>query len=238
MIRTLLEGISARIPSQCAVCRAWPARPVCDGCVARFAQPVPRCRTCAIRVHGGVTQCGECVLHPPPLDECRAAIDYDFPWADVVSRFKFRGETGWAAPLALLMHSAPWIDPMLDAAQWVVPMPLAQIRLKERGFNQAALLARQLAPSKLQNRLLLRIQSTTSQHTLNRTDRLRNLQGVFVVDPQHIDTVRSARILLVDDVMTTGASLFSAAHALRQAGAATVSAAVLARTPQSRQQSS
>jgi predicted amidophosphoribosyltransferase len=110
---------------------------VCDACVARFAPPVPRCATCALPVVAGIGQCGECVRHPPPLDACIAACSYAWPWPGRIAEFKFRGEAGLAGPLSMLLRSAPWVEPAVDRADIVLPMPLAPARLRERGFNQA-----------------------------------------------------------------------------------------------------
>jgi ComF family protein len=112
----------------------------------------------------------------------------------------------------------------------VLPIPLARERLAERGYNQSWLLARQLAPDQADAALLLRIRHTTAQRTLPRSERLSNLQGAFAVDPLRAHEVRGQRLLLVDDVMTSGASLHTAARVLLQAGATQVSAIVLART--------
>lgn len=219
------------LPSQCAVCHAWPARSLCDACVARFAQPAARCRTCALRVPAGVAQCGACVRHPPPLDACLAACDYAWPWTDCIARFKFRGEAGWAAPLATLMRATPWAEPALDAAGFVLPMPLFAQRLRERGFNQSLELARRLAPERCDAALLLRVRDTPSQAGLTRAERLRNLRGAFALEPSRAAELQGGRVLLIDDVMTTGASLGAAAQVLRAAGARQVDALVLARTP-------
>jgi len=226
----LFTSLLARLPSQCAVCRAWPSRPVCDACVARFAPPVPRCSGCALRLPEGVGRCGECVKSPPPLDACFAACTYAWPWPDAIAAFKFRGEAGWAGPFATLLRSAPWVEPALEACDIVLPMPLAPGRLRERGFNQSHELARRLASSKADAGLLLRTRETPAQSGLSRADRLRNLRGAFAVEPLRAHELRGRRIVLVDDVMTSGASLFAAAGALREAGAAHVTAIVLART--------
>ena len=218
------------LPSQCAVCRTWPARPICDACVARLAPPVPRCPTCAIPVPEGVTRCAECVAHPPPLDACLAACAYEWPWPEYIAQFKFHGNAGWAAPLATLMRSAPWVEPALEACDLVLPMPLAVARLRERGFNQALELARRLAPAKVDATLLLRTRETTAQSGLLRAERLLNLNGAFAIEPLRADEVHGRRIVLVDDVMTSGASLFAAAQVLRDGGAAHIGAIVLART--------
>ena len=230
MLRALIEGIAAATPGQCAVCRAWPAQPVCEACVARFAQPLPRCRRCALPVPGGVAECGVCLRAPPPLDACHAAVTYGFPWSGLLSQFKFRGEAGWAATIATLMRSAPWIEPALDQGDLVLPMPLAPRRLAERGFNQALELARRLSPQKTDARLLLRIRDTAQQSALERRDRLLNVKHAFALDPLQAARVRGKRVVLVDDVMTSGSSLHAAARVVRAGGAAHITALVFART--------
>ncbi|SFM76260.1 ComF family protein [Variovorax sp. OV329] len=219
-----------RLPGVCAVCASWPARPVCDACVARFAPPVPRCRSCALPVPEDVARCGECLRHPPPLDACLACCDYAWPWPGRIGRFKFQGEAGWATPLATLIRSMPWVEPVLEQADLVLPMPLSAQRLKSRGFNQALELARQLSPRKMEARLLLRTRDTPPQSGLPRAQRLTNLRGAFALEPLRAHEARGRRVVLVDDVMTSGASLFAAAQVLRDAGAAHVAGIVFART--------
>jgi ComF family protein len=230
VLRRLTDRLAAALPGQCAVCRAWPAQPVCEACVARFAQPQARCRRCALPVPAGVAECGHCVGAPPPLDGCHAAVSYEFPWPALIAQYKFHGQAGWARSFATLMRSAPWVEPALDEADLVLPMPLSRARLAERGFNQALLLARALAPRKTVPGLLLRVRHTAAQAGLDRADRLGNVEGVFAVDPLPATSVRGHSVVLVDDVMTSGASLHAAAQALRQAGAARITAVVLART--------
>ena len=230
MLGELFARICGAVPAQCAVCRRWPARSLCDSCVARFAQPVPRCATCALPAAPGVIRCGACRREPPPLDGCIAAVTWGFPWSAAIASYKFAGQPGWAAAWATLLRSAPWAEPALEAADCVVPMPLSAQRLRERGFNQALEIARRLAPTKTDAGLLLRIRHTAPQRTLDREGRLRNVRGAFAVEPSRTARVQGRHMLLVDDVMTSGASLHAAALALRQAGAARVSALVLART--------
>ena len=230
MLRALIERASRQLPARCAVCRAWPSRVVCNACATRFAQPVPRCTTCALPVPEGITHCGACLREPPPLDACLAAVTYGWPWSDCVTQFKFGNQPGWAAELATLMRSAPWVEPALEQADRVLPMPLARERLAERGYNQALLLAKQLAAHKTDASLLLRTRHTPAQSELKRAERLRNVRGAFAVEPLRAPELRGRRVVLVDDVMTTGASLHAAATALRQAGAARITAVVFART--------
>ncbi len=233
MLRELFARSWDALPGQCAICRRWPARALCDACVTRFAQPLARCATCALPVPGGVTRCGACLREPPPLDRCIAAVTWGFPWSASIASYKFAGQPGWAATWATLLRSAPWAEPALEAADCVAPMPLSVQRLQQRGFNQALEIARRLAPAKTDAHTLLRIRDTAPQRSLDRDGRLRNVRGAFAVEPSRTDRVKGRHMLLVDDVMTSGASLHAAAVALRQAGAVQVSALVLARTDES-----
>jgi ComF family protein len=230
VLQRLIGRLAAALPGQCAVCRAWPAQPLCEACIARFAQPRARCRRCAMPVPAGVAECGSCLAAPPPLDDCHAAVAYEFPWSALIAQYKFNGQAGWARSFATLMRSSPWIEPALEQADLVLPMPLSRERLAERGFNQALLLARALAAKKTEPHLLLRLRHTAAQTALDRRDRLANVRGAFAVDPRMHAKLGGRRVVLVDDVMTSGASLFTAAQALRQAGAARITALVLART--------
>jgi ComF family protein len=236
MFQALVSGIKnvkaavRGLPSQCAVCHAWPAAPVCEACVVRFAQPVTRCQTCALPMPPGVMRCGACIKQPPPLDACVAAVAYAFPWSGLIARYKFSGNPGWASTFALLIRSTPWAEPALDRADVLVPMPLSKQRLQARGYNQALLLARALQPDKTDARLLLRIKDTPAQSTLDRKQRLLSVQGAFAVDPLLVERVSGKRIVLLDDVMTSGASIYAAAQALRAAGAAHMTGMVIART--------
>lgn len=230
MFRTLLDRVSNALPSQCAVCRAWPAQVLCEACVARFAQPRPRCRSCALPTPAGVDRCGACIRETPPLEQCLAAVTYEYPWDGLITRYKFGASPGWSAPLTLLMRSTPWAEPALEAAELIVPMPLSRERLRQRGFNQALELARHLAPGKVAGDVLRRLRDTPAQSALPREQRLRNVRGAFGVATGGAPALRGRRVVLVDDVMTSGATLFAAAQALRAAGAARITGLVLART--------
>jgi ComF family protein len=230
MFRSLLQGIAGRLPSQCAVCHAWPARPLCEDCVQCFAQPLPRCQTCALPVLAGMRQCGTCITQPPPLDQALAAVAYAYPWAGLIAQFKFQEHTGWAHSLATLMRAAPWVEPALDNADWLLPLPLSPRRLRERGFNQTLVLARALDPAKVRSDVLLRVKDTAAQSTLPRAERLLGVRGAYALEPTRAAAVQNKRIVLLDDVMTTGATLHEAARVLRRAGALHITALVLART--------
>ena len=245
MLITSLRGISGRlasvaasatalwqrVPSQCALCRRWPAERICADCTAHFFSNTHRCLTCAIPVPEGVSHCGECLRHPPMLDACIAAVDYAYPWSTLITQFKFQHDPGWAAPLAELLLRAPNAKALLTHADVILPIPLSRQRLAERGFNQALLLARHMGASgKLRPDLLLRTRHTEAQSSLRREQRLRNLDSAFEIHPRKRSTLHNRRVLLIDDVMTTGATLHCTAQRVRAAGAREVSALVLART--------
>lgn len=191
---------------------------------------LPRCATCAVALPAAQPRCGACLRHPPPLDACFAAVPYGYPWNECIAQFKFRNDPGWAGTLAGLVRNVPGAADALERAELVLPVPLAPARLRERGYNQALELARRLAPRQADGRLLLRIRETLVQSELSREERLRNVAGAFAVEPLRHAEVRGRSIVLVDDVMTSGASLFAAAQALREAGAGWVAGLVVART--------
>ncbi|HAL38490.1 MAG TPA: ComF family protein [Polaromonas sp.] len=232
--------------SQCAVCRSWPARQVCQPCEARFATVQPRCDHCALALpadlsmglRAGPDLCAACARQRPPLDRALAAVPYAYPWSTLIASYKFGEQHGWAAFFAALLLKTPGVLQVfadLDVKDWVVPLPLSAERLQTRGFNQAWELASALA-RQTQTRanpdaqLLLRVKHTRPQSQLKREARLTNVKGAFQVDPLRVAELEGRRVVLVDDVMTSGASLFTAAQALREAGAAHITAVVLART--------
>jgi hypothetical protein len=103
-----------------------------------------------------------------------AAVDYDYPWAQMVRDFKFHADIAWARSFARMMRSTPWVEPALDAADWIIPMPLSKQRLLERGFNQSAVLAGALetgASRKVHHGILVRIRDTAAQSNLPRSER-------------------------------------------------------------------
>jgi ComF family protein len=177
-----------------------------------------------------MTYCGACLKHPPPLDQCLAAVTYAYPWSSLVADFKFQDQPGLARSFAMLLRAAPWVEPALDAADWLLPLPLSTVKLAQRGYNQALLLALELNKAKVRSDILLRILDTPAQHTLKRAQRLSALDHAFAVDPLRAGQLQGARVVLVDDVMTTGASLYAAAKVLRAAGASHITGLVLART--------
>ena len=232
--------------SQCAVCRSWPAQQICAPCIARFSPRVLRCSACARLLPADLSAglrtkpdlCIDCIRHPPPVDATLVAVTYAFPWSELVTRYKFGDRPGWAPSFAALLLKADGVRALIEGLQaddLIVPMPLSAERLQSRGFNQAWALTRALArqagtPARLDARLLLRVKHTQPQTTLQREARLANVRNAFQLDPLRAQVVAGRHVVLVDDVMTSGASLFTAAEVLRAAGAAQITAIAFART--------
>lgn len=226
-----------RWPATCELCAGWPSRPVCDGCRQQWGQVLPRCPGCALALAPGLERCSRCTQEPTAvLHRCLARVDYTYPWTEPVQRFKFQQEPAWAGHLAELMLDDPNVVEALRDADLLAPIPLPTPRLLERGYNQAWELLRQLrrrtpgsAPAVAQ--LLHRQADGVAIHTLPRTQRFDAAQQAFEVNNRFTDRLADTHVLLVDDVMTTGATLQAAAQVLRSAGAARVSGLVFARTP-------
>ena len=159
-----------------------------------------------------------------------AAVSYEYPWIGLVTDFKFRSQPGLAPSLGTLVHSMPHVEPLLDQAQHLIPVPLSGHRLSERGFNQSHLLAQTLAPGKVLPKVLIRVNQQVAQSQQDRLGRIEAMRNAFAVDPLLQGTIAGKRLTLVDDVMTTGATLYAAAQVLRAAGAAQITALVFART--------
>jgi len=160
-----------------------------------------------------------------------AAKLYVSPWKELITAFKFEGQAGLAYFLAQHMRQTPAIAQRLDDCDFVLPVPLSAQRLRERGFNQALLLAKQLCPQRSLAQGLVRCRDTPAQSGLPRQDRLHNLQHAFMVNPAYVHALRGSQVVLIDDVVTTGATLDACTQALLAAGVGQVSGVVLARTP-------
>lgn len=228
--------LAAVIPSQCWICQRWPSTSLCVDCLARWAQPVHRCQRCALplpplAISTG-TLCGQCLRKPPLLSSCVAAVDYAYPWRSLISDFKFRNHIALAKSFAqvLLQHSKAC--ELLQQCDALITVPLSTQSLRMRGFDQTHLLGRSLDPHKILPHAVLRHHTDRAQHELTRSQRLHQLQSVFYLHPrkpQVITQIQGRHILLIDDVMTTGATLNALANTLLKAGAAQVSGLVFAR---------
>jgi ComF family protein len=185
--------------------------------------PRSRCAVCALPLASG-TVCGECMQRPPIYDGITAVYSYAFPVDALVRAYKY-GRDLSLAPL-FGGHIANDVQHEVEA---IIPMPLASARLRERGFNQAHELARHIGRRlgvPVLSSACRKVSDTAPQAELPWAERARNVRGVFVCDVN----LRGKRIAIVDDVMTTGATLNEFAKNLKRAGAAEVLGWVIART--------
>ena len=206
----------------CFLCRGAAAGLLCADCDADLPRlDAERCPRCALASRGGAP-CGRCLAHPPRYDATIAALDYRFPADVLVHALKFRGELALAPLLGALLREK------LSAAAGVdvlVPVPLSPRRLRERGYNQAVEIARSLG-APLDAGCCERVRETRAQMELPFDERASNVRGAFRCSR----ALSGARVAVIDDVMTTGATLDEIAAALKEAGAARVVNWVVART--------
>lgn len=220
-------------PPRCAACDG-PGTGLCAACLGGFVRlPSPVCAACgdplaevAAGGRGGAI-CAACRLRPPAFVVARSAFIYGGPLRTALHALKYRGRRDAAAPLAGRLAALAPPEVVADASA-VVPVPLHPARLAARGFNQAELLAAALA-SRLRLPLLpaalRRVRQETPQVTLDAAARRANVARAFVPGSARVH----GRIVLVDDVFSTGATVGACARALREAGARDVAVVTLAR---------
>lgn len=211
-------------PPRCVGCRAR-AHWLCPLCLDRVQYlMLPLCGVCQQPVSPAAAH--GCRVSAAPLVTISAIGLYKGPLRDAVHALKYKGRHGVAATLAGLL--APRLSPLPAEGDLLVPVPLHPTRERERGYNQAAIVAAELArllPCELDARALRRTRATAQQVGMSREQRAANVRGAFEARP---GVVRDRRVWLLDDVYTTGATLKAGAHALRQAGARQVRGVVIA----------
>lgn len=208
--------------------------PICMACETELPWLGDHCQTCALPLPSSGLTCGQCLMQPPAFERVAAPWLYNFPIDSLITRFKHSAKWPFGRLLAELLAQSlqHCFDENLERPDALVPVPLAAKRLRQRGFNQAAMLARWLSASldiPCDERLLLRIQDTSAQQALNADARKKNLRNAFALAPEA--SIKGRHLALVDDVLTTGATAQALARLLIDAGAARVDVYCLARTP-------
>lgn len=215
------------ISQSCVLCDQSTLDTVCEPCKLSLSTSTHACPVCAAPSHQQI--CGACLRDQPHFDASIAAFIYQYPLDRLVQAFKFGANftlvdffaDALAAKILLHINTLP-------PPTRIIALPLANKRLATRGFNQSALLADALARRltlKVAHHGLRRIRETPPQTGLSKALRLKNIKGAF----ECVSDFSGQHIAVVDDVMTTGATLSEAAKVLKQAGAASVSAWIIAR---------
>lgn len=229
-------AVDSILPPQCLSCREMVATPsgLCGACWGALAfLEGALCVRCGFPFPydpGSEAACGACIADPPVYRRGRAALAYDDASRPLILAFKHGDRLEGAGLFTTWMARAG--AELLAECDRIAPVPLHWTRLFARRYNQAALLALRLGKRSgvaVAPDLLVRTRRTASQGGLGRTARRENMRGAFRIHRRHTATVRNARILLVDDVMTTGATLDACARVLLRAGAASVDVLCLAR---------
>ena len=229
-------AVSLLYPATCAICREQvrAGQYLCDGCEGKIVRIVrPFCETCSEPFEGSINSafsCANCAHRTIYFDAAVAAYRGRGIVRDVIHEFKYNRQ------IHLRHLLARWVRAALDDERLrnyqfdvMAPVPLHSARQRERGFNQASLLANLVSKNTSIpcRSLLKRIRYTTTQTALDRSERMENLHNAFRLR-KNAD-MRGLRVLLIDDVLTTGSTLSECARVLKRAGATSVHAATAAR---------
>lgn len=224
-----------KIKQTCLLCdeRTDNLRSICTPCELDLPWLDGHCAQCAVPMPQAGLACGNCLKRPPAFRQVLVPWRYDFPLDTLITRFKHQSQWPFGRLLSAMLsdHLAHAFDEGLQRPDALLPVPLARRRLRQRGFNQAAMLANWLSqPLQLPvSDCLQRTRDTPAQQGLDAAARKRNLRRAFAIGaPEQLD---GRHLALVDDVLTTGATADALARLLLAAGAASVDVYCLARTP-------
>lgn len=218
------KAVDAVLPNSCLLCGADASDMLCAGCHADLPTlPSARCPRCCEPTPGG-EHCGRCLAGPPHFDATTALYRYDFPLDRLVHGLKYGGQLSLAGWFGALLAQA------LAGRQFdsIIPLPLHPSRLQERGFNQSGEIARVVGRRlglAVDNHSCRRWRPNVPQAELPLAQRAANVRGVF----ECVSDLRGRQVLVIDDVMTSGATLSECARTLKLHGAARVEVAVVAR---------
>ena len=226
-----IQFFAGRGPCRLCHAPATPGKPLCQRCYRALPHLGPACERCALPLEGvaaPVPLCGECLADPPPFDRVLVPFRYRTPLHDLVSRFKYHGALSDGRLLGELL--AAHVHQAATAIPLLLPMPLHAARLRERGYNQAAELTRVVSRAcaiPWRSNALARQQAGPPQREAHRRERLRNVRTAFHCAASDLP----ARVAIIDDVVTTGATARAAAACLKAAGVEWVEVWAVARTP-------
>ncbi|MCQ3032408.1 ComF family protein [Pseudomonas syringae] len=208
--------------------------PICTACETELPWLGDQCQHCALPLAMSGLSCAQCTRNEPAFDGVAAPWLYEFPIDSLITRFKHQGNWPMGRLLAQLLGQflQHRFEENLPRPDFLLPVPLAVKRLRQRGYNQAAMLADWLGDQlelPVEDQLVLRTQETPPQQGLDAKARKRNLRNAFVVIDE--EKIKGKHVALVDDVLTTGSTADVIAKLLMKAGACRVDVYCLARTP-------
>lgn len=227
MLHNLIDFL---FPNPC-VCCLKPAgrnRFLCPACEKAFSfYPIKNtCKTCRAPIPAGADSCGQCLALKPAYTQLAVCVSYSDALRTALHSYKFYGRTDLAASFALMLITQLRRLNLTDF-QAVVPMPLSKDRLKQRGFNQSELIAKLVAKDfdvPCISNALIRKRDTKQQATLHKGQRSKNVRGAFAL--QDADALCGMRILLVDDIFTSGATMREAAKTLSVSASSVIACAI------------
>ena len=235
--RSSSNAFARAFSQDCQLCGALSRAIVCEDCTRDLPFRVDQGCPCCGEAGADQQRCGACLADPPYFDGTVCAFRYEFPLDRLLQAYKFRANLALTAVLADAMAAQlarALSDGRCRLPDMIMAMPLSAQRLATRGFNQSALLGRAVAERfglRFAVTGLTRVRDTRPQAGLKRIERQRNVKNAFACAGAQ-PNLQGAHIALLDDVMTTGATMSAAAQALKQAGAATVDAWAVARALQ------
>ncbi len=229
MVNSIIDRL---LPPHCLVCglttNSIATGSLCADCADELPRIAHHCICCGLPLATSAL-CGACQIEPPPYQCCIGALLYQAPVSQLIAHFKYSGKLAYGRLLTAELLRRLQREPMLDA-DLIVPVPLHWRRRWARGFNQAEIIGDELSRAlhlPLQTRGLARVRPTPPQQSLSADERHHNLRAAFVVKRSFV----GLNIALVDDVVTTGATVGVISQLLLKAGANSVQVWCLARTP-------
>ncbi len=228
---SIRSGIFA---ARCQLCGAPGAEgmDICPHCLRDLPHNRDCCHICSLPLPPNQAEkpiCGKCLQQTPRFDRCLAPFSYGYPISGLIGDFKFNAKLHIGRLLSdLLINAIKEGD--LEPPELLIPVPLHHARLRERGFNQSLELARPISRRfgiPLDTTSCQRIKTTRTQSTLDKKIRMKNMRGAFKV----VERIDCEHLVLIDDVVTTGATVNELAHTLKRTGVKRVDVWALARTP-------
>jgi len=214
------KGCNWLFPETCLICKKTyqnaPSNCLCSTCHTQLLYLDQHCSLCGFALPKHTDHCGRCLTQPPAYDHYFCAFQYQSVIRDLICQFKYSGRPELAKPLAaLFMHELHAKD--IGLPDLIIPVPMHLNKLRQRGFNQSALLAKQLSKKMAipySDKIIKKHQHTPPQAELNHKQRLNNIKGSFVINK----SLHAKNVAIIDDVVTTGATMHEMTKILRKSG--------------------